>query len=287
MPPGPPPKLTVYLADPYMNAVYLYDGGAKTGQSPIGSITGFNEPQGLFVDHKKNLWVANTNGTDILGFQKNHSTPFATLTDPNGYPAGVCGANDGTIYATDISAQGGGDGQTIEVYPPNHTSPAKVLTIPNAGEVDFCAVDNHNNLFVTWFKVDVNNNYTDTEVDEFAHNSSTPTTVIDKPYSSSCLYGIAFAKNNLVVDDACANYPTSGTISTYKPPFTGNPISSFAYNASILEIALDDPAKNLWAANGNAVQGQEYGYPAGALEDATSSSGLSYPVGIAIDPPSN
>ncbi|HEY1428294.1 MAG TPA: hypothetical protein VGF18_01895 [Candidatus Tumulicola sp.] len=69
--------------------------------SPVATITnGLDGSMGLFVDARRNLWVANAGGF-ILEYPPGSSTPKKPIVVPkqNGYPVSVWVAADGTIYS--------------------------------------------------------------------------------------------------------------------------------------------------------------------------------------------
>lgn len=283
------PKLAtplVYLSDAFGNVVNIYDQ-TGTNQSPIGQISGFNEPQGLWVDINNNLWVVNTNTYQLFAYHRATITPFRTLSDPNGKPAGVCGNNNKSeVIATDIISNTGGDGQTINIYDRGATTPSTVLTDPNASDLYECAVDSHGNLFVTLSTV----NYPyGGELDEFPKGSTTPVVL-----STNFLYpiGITIDKYNAisVVDFEGQDYPYyySSKVYLFDPPYTQGPAYSYdVNNAAFIEAALNKAQTQLWVANSiNDPSAQSYSYPHGTFENATSSSGLKYPDGIALSPAS-
>ncbi len=274
----------LYLSDSFGNFVNVYDA-AGSNQSPIGQIAGFNEPQGLWVDINQNLWVTNTNTQQLFAYHRATVNAFRTLSDPNGYPAGVCGNdNKSQVIAVDIISNSRGDGQTINIYNRGATTPSSVLTDPNASSLYECAVDSHGNLFVTLSNV----NYPyGGELDEFPKGSTTPVVL-----GTNFLYpiGITIDKYNAVsVADIYELYYSQyayTTVYLFDPPYTGGPAYSYVVNsAAFIQTALNHAQTELWGANSFINLGaQGYSYPHGLFEDATSSSGLSYPDGIAVSP---
>jgi hypothetical protein len=272
------PTTLVYVSDSYENDVEIYDE-AGSGQTPVGQITGFNQPEGLWVSVTQNLWVANTNNQTLLGYRRGSMTPFRTLTDPNGYPDGVCGNdNKSLIYGLDIASATEGPGQTINVYDKQSNSPASVLTDTNAEYLFFCAVDSRGNLFVT-----LSNAGGYGEVDEFPKGSTAPTVI-----ASNLVYplGITIDKYNaLTVIDAFAGAPNdTGVAYIYDPPYTGGPAYSFTLNGLIAESALDKPQTHLWGADPYNEVAQEWSYPSGTFVNETSNEDLAEPLGIALTP---
>jgi hypothetical protein len=272
------PAPLLYLSDAYANVVNVYEESGNS-QVPIGQIASFNEPQGLWVTLNQNLWVANTNNLTLQAYHRGSFAPYRTLTDPNGYPAGVCGNNNkNLVYGLDILSLSDGNGQTINVYGKNDTSPSTVLIDSNSEALYECAVDSHGNLFVT-----LSNLLGYGEVDEFPRGSTTPVVLV-----SNLVYpiGITIDKYDaLAVDDAEANGPYGDSvIYLYAPPYTGGPADSFTTTGSIIETALDHTQTHLWGADTKNLVAQEWSYPHGAFENETSSQGLQYPDGVAVSP---
>ncbi len=152
-------------------------------------------------------------------------------------------------------------------------NPTSTLADANLPYIFWLATDSKDDLFV-----DGLNSGNLAEVDEFKAGSTSPTVL---PITGTYPGGLAFdAHDNLIFDDQGSG--SSGTISTYAPPYTGAPASSFGYSGDIVNIALTNAkTPTLWGSNSNA--GQEYSL-AGSLLDSTSSEYLNLPVGIAVSP---
>lgn len=96
----------VYMSDAANGVVNIYHNGTTL----CGQIGGFSEPQGI-ATKGHNLYVANTEGGDVLAFHRGSSSPFQTYTDPTlQFPVGVSIAPDGTVIASNIFQQAGGNG---------------------------------------------------------------------------------------------------------------------------------------------------------------------------------
>ncbi|MGA2760280.1 MAG: hypothetical protein ABSF08_08190 [Candidatus Cybelea sp.] len=277
----PQPHTRLYVSDAEDNVVNIYNANG-TDQTPIGQLTGFDEPQGLWVDVNQNLWVVNTNTYQIMGFHRNASTPFKTFNDTSGgYPAGACGNdNKNLLYAVDILGPSFSNGNTIEVFnKAGSSSPIQILTDPNASSLNGCVVDSKGNLFVTL--TNVNYPYAG-EVDVFLKNATTPIVLVD-----NLVYpiGITIDKYRaLAVQDTFAMGYSGGEMYLYDPPYTSGPAYSFATPSGVIETALNKPQTQIWGANGYDVVAQEFSYPHGLLQNQTSSQDLSYPDGLALSP---
>jgi len=85
-------KAVVYAAS-YDNTIYIYDQ-KHAGGVPCGSVTGLVNPQGLFVDKRRNLWaVSGGNGRSspsaVFEFAPPNPSPIKTLQDTTGFPVDV------------------------------------------------------------------------------------------------------------------------------------------------------------------------------------------------------
>lgn len=266
------PKEILYVSDPFLGVVNLYDAQRKDGR-PIGQIGDFKEPEGLFVDSSKDLWVADFGGRNVLGFREGSLFPFFELGDPSGYPNAVCSkAYSPTFYVVNLESKSGGNGQTIDVYANESKKPTSVLTDPNSANLLFCAVNGKGDLFVT-----MRNTSGSGEIDEFPQGQTTPKVVIkDLAYPS----GIVFDDHDyMVVSDTYAS-----TIRIYAPPYGKGPKDSFSYDGLIMQIAFEADSAHLWGADQQRAIAQEFSYPGGVLENQTQSENLAAPAGVAVSP---
>jgi hypothetical protein len=74
----------VFVTDAGTDDVYLYKA---TTLKHLGTITGFDNPQGACSDNKGNVWVTNLSGQNILEYS-HEGVLENTLSDTSGYPAG-------------------------------------------------------------------------------------------------------------------------------------------------------------------------------------------------------
>jgi len=105
-----------YISD-FNNSVINIYKGKFAGQAACGQLTSSNgllNPQGMFVDEKHNLWVADTGNGNVLEFKRGGTTAITTLVDTTGgnseFPVDVTIAKDGTVIATNIFAPNTGIG---------------------------------------------------------------------------------------------------------------------------------------------------------------------------------
>ena len=115
----------------------------------MGTLTGFDEPQGMCSDKAGNIWITNTGTRQIYQYSRT-GTLLNTLNDPSGYPVGcaVYKAN-GDLAVTNLFGYPSGDG-TVEVYA-NATGTPTAYSNPSQTENFFDAYDSNGNLYVDGF----------------------------------------------------------------------------------------------------------------------------------------
>lgn len=117
------PRL-MFASDAGLGDVYIF---ALPSMTLKGTLTGFSEPQGMCSDNDGNVYIANTNATQVLKYSRT-GTLLATYSDAYGYPVG-CAVDPATgdLAVTDIYGFSGA-GQVLVYTKPS--SPPKVLTNP-------------------------------------------------------------------------------------------------------------------------------------------------------------
>jgi hypothetical protein len=135
--------------------LYISDAGAGVVQGytwpklkPVGTLTGFSEPQGL-CSHADNLFVANTEGLDVVEYAGGGTSPVATVSDPDGFPAG-CSVDPETgdlAVANIINASGNTPGNVVIFK--NAKGTPKEFSNPQLSQVFSVQYDGSGNLFVS------------------------------------------------------------------------------------------------------------------------------------------
>jgi hypothetical protein len=133
----------LYVADSGKNAVYVYsfpDGKL------MGTLSGFDVPQGECVDGTGNVWITNQSASEIREYAHGGTKPIATLKDPNEYPDSCSvDAKTGDLAVTNgFSSSGGG---SIGIYSGAKGSPTK-HTDSSIQEYSFVFYDDNGDLFV-------------------------------------------------------------------------------------------------------------------------------------------
>jgi sugar lactone lactonase YvrE len=134
----------LYVSDIGTDDVYVYNYG---NDALVGTLTGFDEPQGACVDAAGNIWITNTKAAEILEYAHGGTTPIATLSDPGEYPAGCAvDSTTGNLAVTNIYTTTGQPGDVL-IYPGASGAPA-TYTDPSFYAYYFCGYDQKGNLFV-------------------------------------------------------------------------------------------------------------------------------------------
>ncbi len=116
--------------------------GKQVGQIANGLL----EPQGLFVDAKGSLWVANL--SNVLVYPRGGLSPSKTLTDSVGDPTDVTVCPDGTAYVADLYDNSSSNHASIQVYAHGSTTPTGNLDYANDVRNPFLTCDAAGNVFV-------------------------------------------------------------------------------------------------------------------------------------------
>jgi len=252
-------KGLLYVSSYNSNFVSIYKQKG-TNQSPIGTITaGLSGPEGMAVDRKLNLYVANTSNNTVTVYPPGQTSPSTTYSQSLSEPAGVAVGTDGTVYVENL-------GNSIVEYPAGSTSPSHVIsaTFP----ID-AALDSSNNLYVT---------YDFCCVEKFAPGSTTGT---DLGIVLSANGGIQIdGSNNVVV----ANQVNTPMIEVF-PPGQTSPSQVFGQEGDPNPIRFDHKAKHLYVGEPTSSTVNVYAYPSGTKVN-TITSGVDFPAGVALSPES-
>jgi DNA-binding beta-propeller fold protein YncE len=127
--------------------IYVADGSQvkifpESGSNPpaIGAITDqVNGAYGLFVDGKRDLFVANS--ATITAYRPGALHPYIVYSDPAS-PLYVVEDHAGRLYAANRNG-------TVTEYPPHQSSPDRTLQTPGV-EADGINVDDAGNLYVAY-----------------------------------------------------------------------------------------------------------------------------------------
>ena len=260
-------KATMPLA--YISDVYTISG-AVYGFSLAGvlkiKITGLSEPQGLFVDKKENLWVANTAANNIEVFAKGSVRPIATYNDPNQAPVDVTMCPNGKIYVSNITTG------TISVYSPGKPNPIGMLSDPNDSKTYFVTCDAAGNVFSTFLAIS-----SDGAVDEYRKGAQSGLVTLPIPLEFPGAIK-AYRAGNLLIDDQEARTITEYTEAGAP---TGNAISFGSGDVADFGITRND--RTVGGADTPNLDGKSWFFPSGAPQQ-TYNAPFKDPIGFAYDP---
>jgi hypothetical protein len=268
----------IFVSDAVDNVVNIYN---PTGKQ-IGQLTGFSQPQGLAADAKGNLYVADTNNSQILVYAPPYTKAPKKLKDPGYFPAGVAVVTIGTTTYVGVSnicsapncTQGG-----FKVYKNNIGQ--KAIQSSLIYRVYFCGFDAKGNLYA----------------DGQDSNGNVVTGVLSKATSGGKTFkalttgnGISFpggvqvtSTGKIAIDDQ-----NVASVFTYNPPkgsSLGNPIKTTGLTGSgdAVTYAFNSTDTDLWTADALNAASLEFKYPAGGSAVKTISVG-GQPIGVALVP---
>jgi hypothetical protein len=122
--------------------VYTYPQAKKAG-----SLSGFDQPQGLCTDAAGNVWVANTGTSEIIEFAHGGTAPIATLENPGQNPtACTVDPRSGDLAVSSVTTTEGGRG-SVSIFTKAKGTP-KTLSDPGLAAMYFAGYDHAGNLFV-------------------------------------------------------------------------------------------------------------------------------------------
>jgi hypothetical protein len=134
----------LYASDSAANdvKVYSYPHGKL-----VGTLTGFQTPQGMCVDKKGDVYITNSGLAQILEYAHGGTASIATVSDPGETPIG-CAVSpaDGDLAATNIYNASNTNG-SLAVYRRARGTP-KIYTDSQMIHDYFCGYDSAGNLFV-------------------------------------------------------------------------------------------------------------------------------------------
>ncbi len=269
----------IFVSDALNNVVNIYSPAGKK----LATISGFSQPQGLATDTKGNLYVADTNNSQILVFAPPYTKAPKKLADPGFFPAGVAVTIVGTttyVGVTNIcSAPSCGQGGFI-VYKNGKAGKPIMSTLIN--RVYFLGFDAKGNIFA-----DGQNSASAVVVGEIANATTTGKTfkVLTTGNSVSFPGGIKVtAKGKIAIDDQ-----NTASIFTYNPPVggkLGNPIATTALTGSgdAVTYTFVPGDTDLWTADAVNAAALEFAYPKGGAAVKTIAVTGGQPIGVAVIP---
>jgi hypothetical protein len=265
----------IFVSDAVGNVVNIYTTAGKQ----IGQLTGFSQPQGLAADKKGNLYVADTNNSQILVFAPPYTKAPKKLADPGYFPAGVAVVTIANVTYVGVSnicsAPNCGQGGFI-IY--KNGKAQKPILSSLISRVYFCGFDAKGNLYA-----DGQDSNFATVIGELPKGSKT-FKVLTTGNAISFPGGVQVTtKGKIAIDDQNA-----ASIYTYNPPkggSLGSPIATTALSGSgdTVTYAFTSTDKDLWTADAANAASYEFAYPAGGSAVKTITVG-GQPIGVAVVP---
>jgi hypothetical protein len=213
---------------------------------------------GLFVDGRRNLYVANNNS--ISAYHPGTLSPFIVYSDP-ARPMYVVLDHAGRLYAANH------DG-TVTEYPAHKTRPDRTLHTPGV-EADGINLDSANNLYVAY-----RGGSTIGSIEEFAPNSTQGHTLGMQLVAPQGLQ-LDRAGNILVVETE------DKQVVDIFPPGSTSPSQVLSVASGVTQIVLREAEENMYIsnfANGNVYISH---YPPGEFQ-VKIDAGLSHVQGMAL-----
>jgi hypothetical protein len=251
-----------YWADFDTNTVYVYK---KNGVNPkeVGTITdAIDEPERLFVDGSKNLWVTDLGNDTVTEYAPGTNSASFTISDGIGNPTGLVVDSAGTVYVANVASD------TVTEYPKGETSPS--LTISMSTSPEYLATDSSDNLYVS----------TGLGVWEFPPGSSTGTE-LDLSMGSPSGIEVDKSGNIIVIDSSALTidvFPAGQTTPSEQIP--DSPDDPFALSLSKSEKKLYVSAID---ATGNFIV-QQLLYPNGtSLTNKLTTNAGDWPIAVSPD----
>ena len=95
-------KPLIFVSDAANGVVDIYPQAGKS-QKMAGQITGLTQPQGITTDKNGDLYVANTNSSNVLVYAPPYTgAPKMTIPDTGEFPADVAVSSAGVVAVTNI-----------------------------------------------------------------------------------------------------------------------------------------------------------------------------------------
>jgi hypothetical protein len=222
----------LYVADG--TNVDIYTANIHSSNPPlIGQLTGLNDPAGVAVDQKRNVYaVESALGGSVIEFPPGSTTPSRQLDCGGAWPIAVAVGRDGDVFVS--TADQGPKELSVLVYHASGTEPYALLEGYFDGDFSL-AVDRANDLFVDYFPEES----IGTVVGEFVPSGKHQWTAIDNVgFGEVSPWALAFdAAGNLVAAENPKNwdlavYPPGSTTpqTTIALPNGTNFVESIAFN---------------------------------------------------------
>jgi DNA-binding beta-propeller fold protein YncE len=252
-----------YWGDFVSNTIYVYK---KNGVNPkeVGTITdAIDEPERLFVDGSKNLWVTDLGNDTVTEYARGATSPSFTISTGIANPTGIVVDSAGTVYVANV------DNSTVTEYPKGESSPS--LTISMTASPEYLATDSSDNLYVS----------TGLGVWEFPAGSTTGTE-LNLTIGSPGAIEVDDSGNIILADDGPAL-----AVDVF-PPGVSTPSKSIPVGNDPFALSLSKSEKKLYVSGENTSNGsfliEQLDYPNGTtFTDKLTTGTGDWPIAVSPD----
>lgn len=145
----PDGRIFVSFQGPPARHAFVSDdvGIFTTSGKLIGTLTGFNDPEGLAVDASGNLYVVDFRNERVQVYAAGYHGSPTTLDDAGQMPAGVAVNRAGIVAVANIFSASGSSG-SISFYAKGATSPTNIVANSAFTEIYLDAFDANGNLYL-------------------------------------------------------------------------------------------------------------------------------------------
>jgi hypothetical protein len=275
------PRL-LFVSDDDTDDVYIF---TMPTMQLKGTLTGFAEPQGMCTDRSGNIWITNTETSQVLQYSR-AGVAMGSVSVPGYFPVG-CAINktNGDLAVTNIVSTAGGDGN-VEVFP-GATGTGNILTNPSQTEYFFPTYDKSGNLYVDGFGT---SGYILSQCPSGSSSCSTMTVSGVSPGFPGGLNWDRVNNGIILGDQECAtgSCQYAATISGSTATVTGTtPVNGISGGICDVDQGTIAPMSKYFAggciseATGQSSAAARWAYPAGGTP-GNSNTTAEYPIGAAI-----
>jgi hypothetical protein len=277
-------KKLLYISSFYSDEVDVYDYKSLKLK---GTITGLDNPQGECVDKKGDVFVANTDASDILEYARGATSPTATLEDTGYYPVGCAiSPKTGDLAVSNIFSTEDEDGNVV-IFP-KATGSGTSYTVPGLEEAFFCAYDNDGNLFVDGHPVLFGSGFAFAELPSGSSNFEAVTLNQSIEFPG----GVGYDGKYVTVDDqdddnTVYQFTISGTSGTKEGSSSFSGPSDMLGYSFVVQKYNGKQSTTLVGPDGVGEATYIFNYPAGGSSRASVEDGLDDNSGAVVTPGSN
>lgn len=295
------PDRSAGFADPdaaTKTEVVVSDGAASNVQAYTSTgtltakITGLFAPEGLAADGAGDIYVANTQASDIVVYKNDYKTHILTLNDPNEYPtgvdiddaAGLAGVTN--IFTTSnspgsVSFYATADARLIRSDYKYISHPCVTVTNGRWAKIFFGSFDKFANFYI----------------DGTDANGAVLVGVVSGGCKAKAIITLGTA--NALQFPGAIHVSTTGqiavedqklaTVYTYAPKLSGSlgkPVSSTTLKGAKDPVGFSLTKNDgvLWVADASGADVFDVTYPAGGVGPQKPISGFKEPIGVVVTP---